>query len=76
MAGVEWDGDTALLGVVLFAWFWIRIDRFGQIDRAQRADVIVVLGAQVLPIGQAQPDLEARTAHAISLYTTTTASSE
>jgi hypothetical protein len=42
-------GILALLGVVLFAWLWVQIDRFGQIQRAQRADVIVVLGCG--PVG-------------------------
>jgi hypothetical protein len=45
-------GILALLGVFLFTWLWVQIDRFGQVDRARRADVIVVLGARVWPSGR------------------------
>jgi uncharacterized SAM-binding protein YcdF (DUF218 family) len=48
-------GILALLGLILFAWLWVQIDRFGQVDRARRADVIVVLGTR-------------RTLHAVKLY--------
>lgn len=61
-------GILALLGAVLFAWLWVRIDRFGQVDRAQRADVIVVLGARVWPTGRASDTLARRTLHAVKLY--------
>jgi uncharacterized SAM-binding protein YcdF (DUF218 family) len=44
------------------------IDYHGRQDLAQPADVIVVLGAQVLPDGQPGPDLRSRTEHAVSLY--------
>ena len=61
-------GILALLGVVLFAWFWVQIDRFGQVDRARRADVIVVLGARVWPSGRPSDALTRRTLHAVKLY--------
>jgi uncharacterized SAM-binding protein YcdF (DUF218 family) len=38
-------GILALLGVIVFAWLWVQIDRFGQVDRARPADVIVVFHA-------------------------------
>ena len=61
-------GILALLGVVLFAWLWVQIDRFGQVDRARRADVIVVLGARVWPSGRPSDALTRRTLHAVKLY--------
>jgi uncharacterized SAM-binding protein YcdF (DUF218 family) len=61
-------GILALLGVVLFAWLWVQIDCFGQVDRAQRADVIVVLGARVWPSGRPSDALARRTLHAVKLY--------
>ncbi len=61
-------GILALLSVVLFAWLWVQIDRFGQVDRARRADVIVVLGARVWPSGQPSDALTRRTLHAVKLY--------
>ncbi len=61
-------GILALLGMVLFAWLWVQIDRFGQVDRARRADVIVVLGARVWPSGRPSDALARRTLHAVKLY--------
>ena len=61
-------GFVSLIAIALFLKLCFDIDRQGRMDQAQPADVIVVLGARVLPNGQAGPDLEARTAHAISLY--------
>jgi uncharacterized SAM-binding protein YcdF (DUF218 family) len=61
-------GILALLGVVLFAWLWVQINRFGQVDRARRADVIVVLGARVWPNGRPSDALARRTLHAVKLY--------
>ena len=61
-------GILALLGVVLFAWLWVQIDRFGQVDRARRADVIIVLGARVWPSGRPSDALARRTLHAVKLY--------
>jgi len=61
-------GFVSLTAAALFLKLCFDIDRQGRMDQAQPADAIVVLGAQVLPNGQAGPDLEARTAHAVSLY--------
>jgi uncharacterized SAM-binding protein YcdF (DUF218 family) len=61
-------GILALLGVVLFTWLWVQIDRFGQVDRARQADVIVVLGARVWPSGRPSDALTRRTLHAVKLY--------
>ena len=61
-------GIISLSAVILFLKLCFDIDRQGRVDQARPADVIVVLGAQVLPNGQAGPDLEARTAHAVRLY--------
>lgn len=61
-------GLLALLGLVLFTWLWVQIDRFGQVDRARRADIIVVLGAKVWPSGQPSDSLARRTLHAVKLY--------
>ena len=61
-------GILALLGLILFAWLWVQIDRFGQVDRARRADVIVVLGARVWPSGRPSDALTRRTLHAVKLY--------
>ncbi len=54
---------AALLGYL--AW---RINATGASDAAQPADVIVVLGAQVLPDGRPGPDLLERTQHGIALF--------
>jgi uncharacterized SAM-binding protein YcdF (DUF218 family) len=61
-------GVLVLVGVVLFAWLGVQIDRFGQVDRARRADVIVVLGARVWPSGRPSDALARRTLHAVKLY--------
>jgi uncharacterized SAM-binding protein YcdF (DUF218 family) len=61
-------GILALLGLILFTWLWVQINRFGQVDRAQRADVIVVLGARVWPSGRPSDALTRRTLHAVKLY--------
>jgi uncharacterized SAM-binding protein YcdF (DUF218 family) len=59
---------ASLLCVVGFVALCLNIDYHGRHDLAQPADVIVVLGAQVLPDGQPGPDLRSRTEHAVSLY--------
>jgi uncharacterized SAM-binding protein YcdF (DUF218 family) len=61
-------GILALLGLILFAWLCAQIDRFGQVDRARPADVIVVLGARVRPNGRPSDALARRTLHAVKLY--------
>lgn len=45
-----------------------RIDAYGQVDRAEKADAIVVLGARVLPSGEAEDSLRSRTLRAAELY--------
>jgi uncharacterized SAM-binding protein YcdF (DUF218 family) len=52
----------------LFAWLCFKVDRQGTIDGARPADVIVILGAIVLPDGHAGEDLRVRTEHAVALY--------
>ena len=44
------------------------IDAYGLVDRAQPADVIVVLGSQVFPSGRLGPSLMRRADHAVALY--------
>jgi uncharacterized SAM-binding protein YcdF (DUF218 family) len=51
-----------------FSGLWARIDQFGQVDRAQSADVIVLLGSMVYPGGRVSPSLERRALHAAALY--------
>lgn len=58
-------GALALLALGLLAW---QIDRLGQQDEAQPADVIVVLGARVEPGGRPGSDLTSRTYHAVDLW--------
>jgi uncharacterized SAM-binding protein YcdF (DUF218 family) len=54
-----------LIGVLVFMIF---LDRWGQSDRAQKVDAIVVLGAYVKPNGQASNALRNRAMHAARLY--------
>ena len=44
------------------------IDGYGMEDRAQPADVIVVLGSRVYPGGRPGPSLARRAQHAVALY--------
>ena len=44
------------------------VDHFGQRDRAVAAEVVVVLGARVLPGGEPSPALRARVERAVALY--------
>lgn len=57
-----------LAGAVTFLYLGWRINSTGMRDRAQRADAIVILGAQVTPDGQPGPDLWVRTLHAVDLW--------
>lgn len=60
----------ALVGVLtcgVFGLAW-RVDRFGQRDRAMPSDVLVVLGARVLPGGVPSGSLQARVEKAVELY--------
>ncbi|MBU8898953.1 YdcF family protein [Corallococcus sp. H22C18031201] len=52
-------------GVFGLAWW---VDRFGQRERAEPADALVVLGARVLPGGVASGPLQARVEKAVALY--------
>jgi uncharacterized SAM-binding protein YcdF (DUF218 family) len=58
------------LGVVTFGVWGLAfvVDRFGQHERAVPSDVVVVLGARVLPNGQPSPALRARIEKAVDLY--------
>jgi uncharacterized SAM-binding protein YcdF (DUF218 family) len=58
------------LGVLTCGVFGLAfvVDRFGQRERATRADVVVVLGARVLPGGVPSPALRARIEKAVDLY--------
>lgn len=44
------------------------IDRYGLVDQAQPADVIIVLGSRVEADGRPSPSLARRAAHAAALY--------
>lgn len=57
-----------LAGAVTFLYLGWRINRTGVRDRAQPADAIVVLGAQVTADGQPGPDLWERTLHGVELW--------
>jgi uncharacterized SAM-binding protein YcdF (DUF218 family) len=57
-----------LAGAITFAYIAWRVDHTGRQDRAQQADAIVVLGAQVTADGTPGPDLYVRTLHAVELY--------
>lgn len=54
-----------LLALMVMVGF---IDGYGQKNRAQKADAIVVLGARVRPDGQAGQGLRMRVLHAVRLY--------
>jgi uncharacterized SAM-binding protein YcdF (DUF218 family) len=57
-----------LSGLCGLAWVMWLVDQYGQVDRKQPANVIIVLGARVLPDGQPGPDLYSRTRYAVNLY--------
>nr|AYM53941.1 hypothetical protein [Corallococcus coralloides] len=58
-------GGALTFGVFGLAWV---VDRFGQRERAEPADAVVVLGARVLPGGVPSGALRARTEKAVELY--------
>jgi uncharacterized SAM-binding protein YcdF (DUF218 family) len=58
---------ATVLGGLLLA-LAIRVDTYGQVDRAEEADAMVVLGARVLPSGEAGDSLRSRTLRAVDLY--------
>lgn len=63
-----------LVALALVLWLWVMfmllivIDAYGRADRAQAADVIVVLGAGLRRNNQPGPALTRRTAHAAALW--------
>jgi uncharacterized SAM-binding protein YcdF (DUF218 family) len=57
-----------LSGLLLWPLALALIDAYGQQDRAQPAQAIVVLGSRVLANGQPGPALTRRTRHAVALY--------
>jgi uncharacterized SAM-binding protein YcdF (DUF218 family) len=61
-------GLAIAIPAALFLKLCLDIDRQGRVDQAQPADVIVVLGARLLPDGRPSPDLEERTWHGVELY--------
>lgn len=68
-APMTWLLLLTLLLLVPVAWLAWRVDRFGGRERrAARADVLVVLGARVLPGGMPGGALRARVEHAAALY--------
>ncbi|PTL77156.1 YdcF family protein [Vitiosangium sp. GDMCC 1.1324] len=58
------------LGVATFGLYGMAfvVDRFGQRERAVPSDVLVVLGARVLPGGEPSSALRARVEKAVALY--------
>jgi len=65
---LKWTAWFALAFVAAFAALCGLVARRGEVDEAQPADAIVVLGAAVFAGGQPSPVLEARVAHAVRLY--------
>jgi uncharacterized SAM-binding protein YcdF (DUF218 family) len=61
-------GAVLLIAMAVLVVLYQQVDRRASIDRAQQADVIIVLGAQVYPGERAGPVLSARIQHAIELY--------
>ncbi len=59
-----------LLALTLLAFLVLLtlVDQFGHVDRAQPADVIVLLGSMVFPGGKLGPSLERRAQHTANLY--------
>ncbi|HEY65495.1 MAG TPA: YdcF family protein [Caldilineae bacterium] len=53
------------MGIAILGW---RVDRYSRKDRRQPADVIIVMGARVLPDGRPGPDLYSRARHGVALY--------
>lgn len=60
-------GGVALL-CAAFGLGMLLLNSYGKTDRAQKAQAIVVLGANVQPGGKCGPSLHARTEHAVALY--------
>ena len=68
----RWLRRVAALAVFLFALaqcsLLITIDRFGRIDQAQAADIIIVLGAGLREDGRPTETMIARAEHGAALY--------
>lgn len=56
------------LPLIFISALMLFLDRWGQSDRSQKADAIVVLGAHVRRNGVASPALRGRALHAAQLY--------
>lgn len=56
------------IAMAVFLAIAISLDRFGQVERARSAPVIVVLGSRVLRDGSPGDSLRARTRKAVALY--------
>jgi uncharacterized SAM-binding protein YcdF (DUF218 family) len=65
LLGLELTGLCLIAVAAYLAW---RINATGASDAAQQADVIVILGARVLPNGEPGPDLLERTLHGVALW--------
>jgi uncharacterized SAM-binding protein YcdF (DUF218 family) len=65
---LKWTAWFTLALVAACAALCVLVARRGEVDEAQPADAIVVLGAAVFEGGQPSPVLEARVAHAVWLY--------
>ncbi len=63
---LAWGAFALVLAVL--AILYARVDARSQIDRARRADAIIVLGSAVWANERPSPSLLARTQHAIALY--------
>lgn len=63
-------GAASLGGLTLFGALMVFLDSYGQTDRAQKAQAIVVLGSRVRADGQAGNSLRRRATQAATLYRT------
>ncbi len=61
-------GAASLGGLTLFGALMTFLDSYGQTDRAQKAQAIVVLGSRVKADGQASNSLRRRATQAATLY--------
>ena len=67
-AGLTFVLLLIVAGMATFLYLAWQINHTGSQDQAQRADVIVILGARVEADGQPGPDLRSRTLHAVALF--------
>src|SRR3712207_1629475 len=61
-------GAASLMGIVGYGGLMAFLDAYGQHDRAQPAQAIVILGAHVNERGVPGPSLHSRTLRAVQLY--------